>query len=68
MAKARPIKTAKEHRVVGHNAPRIDLAAKVFGQPIFVHDMAMDGMLHARVVRPRGQRAYGAGAKEIPAA
>ncbi len=24
--------------------PRVDLAAKVFGQPVFVHDMAMDGM------------------------
>jgi CO/xanthine dehydrogenase Mo-binding subunit len=46
-----PIKLANEHRVVGHNAPRVDLAAKVFGQPIFMHDMATDGMVHARVVR-----------------
>ena len=37
--------------VVGGNAPRVDLAAKVFGEPIFVHDMALDGMAHARVVR-----------------
>ncbi|MGA8550233.1 MAG: molybdopterin cofactor-binding domain-containing protein, partial [Stellaceae bacterium] len=46
-----PIKAASEHRVVGGNAPRVDLAAKVFGEPIFAHDMALDGMAHARVVR-----------------
>jgi CO/xanthine dehydrogenase Mo-binding subunit len=46
-----PIKQAIEHKIVGQSAPRVDLAAKVFGAPIFVHDMAMDGMLHARVVR-----------------
>ncbi|HEV8679812.1 MAG TPA: molybdopterin cofactor-binding domain-containing protein, partial [Stellaceae bacterium] len=46
-----PIKRASEHRVVGQSAPRVDLAAKVFGGPAFVHDMTMDGMVHARVVR-----------------
>jgi CO/xanthine dehydrogenase Mo-binding subunit len=46
-----PIKQASEHRVVGHSAPRVDLAAKVFGEPVFMHDMAVDGMVHARVVR-----------------
>jgi CO/xanthine dehydrogenase Mo-binding subunit len=46
-----PIKLASEHQVVGQSARRVDLAAKVFGAPIFVHDMAMDGMVHARIVR-----------------
>ncbi len=46
-----PIKEVGDYRVVGRNAPRVDLAAKVFGQPVFVHDMALDGMVHARVVR-----------------
>jgi CO/xanthine dehydrogenase Mo-binding subunit len=46
-----PVKKAAEHTVVGQSAPRVDLAAKVFGQAVFVHDMAMDGMVHARVVR-----------------
>jgi CO/xanthine dehydrogenase Mo-binding subunit len=46
-----PIKLASEHRVVGQSAARVDLAAKVFGAPVFVHDMAMDGMVHARMVR-----------------
>jgi len=46
-----PIKPAGEHRVIGQSAPRVDLAAKVFGAPVFVHDMALDGMVHARIVR-----------------
>jgi nicotinate dehydrogenase subunit B len=47
---ARP-KTAAERRVIGTNAPRVDLAAKVFGQPVFIHDMTLAGMGHARVIR-----------------
>jgi nicotinate dehydrogenase subunit B len=50
-ATGRPTKKVSEFRVVGQNAPRVDLAAKVFGQPVFVHDMVIDGMAHARVVR-----------------
>ena len=46
-----PIKRAGEHTVVGTNAPRVDLAAKIFGEAVFVHDMALDGMVHARLVR-----------------
>jgi CO/xanthine dehydrogenase Mo-binding subunit len=46
-----PIKSVSEYRLVGQDAPRVDLAAKVFGEPVFVHDMALDGMVHARVVR-----------------
>src|SRR5271166_2597543 len=52
------IKAAGDYRVVGQSAPRVDLAAKVFGEPVFVHDMVLDGMSHARVVRQprRGAR------------
>src|SRR5437763_8047617 len=46
-----PIKQASQHRVVGQSLPRTDLADKVFGGPAFLHDVALDGMLHARVVR-----------------
>jgi CO/xanthine dehydrogenase Mo-binding subunit len=45
------IKAAKDYRVVGRNAARVDLADKVFGTPIFIHDVKLDGMVHARVVR-----------------
>jgi CO/xanthine dehydrogenase Mo-binding subunit len=46
-----PTKSVGDYRVVGQNARRIDLAAKVFGGPAFIHDMVLDGMTHARVVR-----------------
>jgi nicotinate dehydrogenase subunit B len=46
-----PTKRVSDYRVVGQNAPRVDLAAKVFGGPAFIHDMALDRMVHARVVR-----------------
>ncbi len=46
-----PLKPPAEHRVIGRNAGRLDLPAKVFGEPVFIHDMVLDGMLHARVVR-----------------
>ena len=48
---ARAIKKAAEYTVVGQSAARVDLAAKVFGEAAFVHDMTLDGMVHARVVR-----------------
>jgi CO/xanthine dehydrogenase Mo-binding subunit len=44
-------KTVSDYSVVGRNAPRVDLAAKVFGGPAFIHDMVLDGMVHARIVR-----------------
>src|SRR5271165_5853009 len=51
-ATGRPLpKSLSDYRVVGQNVPRIDLAAKVFGGPAFIHDMVLDGMVHARVVR-----------------
>src|SRR5437763_856926 len=46
-----PIKKASEHRIVGHNLPRVDLADKVFGGAAFLHDRTLDGMVHARIVR-----------------
>jgi CO/xanthine dehydrogenase Mo-binding subunit len=44
-------KSVRDYHVVGQNAPRLDLPAKVFGGPAFIHDMTLDGMVHARVVR-----------------
>jgi len=40
------------HRVVGHEAQRLDLPAKIFGEACFIHDLELPGMLHARMVRP----------------
>src|SRR5262249_55665713 len=46
-----PRKPAFVYTVVGQNAARLDLPAKVFGAPAFLHDVKLDGMRHARVVR-----------------
>src|SRR3954451_16287856 len=40
------VKQAADYTVVGQNAARVDLAAKVFGEAAFVHDMTLDGMVH----------------------
>jgi CO/xanthine dehydrogenase Mo-binding subunit len=44
-------KRPAEHRIVGRSAPRVDLAAKIFGEPVFIHDLLPEGVVHARVVR-----------------
>ena len=44
-------KPAAHYTIVGRDAARLDLPAKLFGAPVFVHDMRLDGMAHARVVR-----------------
>jgi nicotinate dehydrogenase subunit B len=49
---AQPVKAAHEYRQVGQSQPRTDLPAKVAGQPVFVHDVRIEGMLHGRMVRP----------------
>ena len=45
-------KRPDQHRIVGTPQERIDLPAKFFGEPAYVHDLRMPDMLHARVVRP----------------
>jgi len=46
-----PTKTPDGYRVVGQSKRRVDLGPKVFGEPVFLHDMMQKGMVHARVVR-----------------
>jgi nicotinate dehydrogenase subunit B len=46
-----PVKKAAEMGVIGDNTRRVDLSGKVFGQASFIHDMTVEGMVHARVVR-----------------
>ena len=47
-----PEKPAADYRVVGTNAARVDLPAKIAGRPAYVQDIALPGMLHARMLRP----------------
>ena len=42
-----------EHCIVGCNAPRLDLPAKLTGGAAYVHDLDLPGMLHGRVIRAR---------------
>ena len=60
-----PVKSPADYRIVGGRAPRKDLPAKVAGSFTYVQHQRLPGMLHGRVVRPRGQRAYGVGARVI---
>jgi CO/xanthine dehydrogenase Mo-binding subunit len=45
------LKEIGAYSIVGRKLPRVDLGAKLFGEPVFVHDMALAQMVHARVVR-----------------
>jgi nicotinate dehydrogenase subunit B len=47
-----PEKPVSQYRWVGKGLGRVDLPAKVRGAAAFVHDLAPEGVLHARVVRP----------------
>jgi nicotinate dehydrogenase subunit B len=54
-------KPVASYTIVGTNPPRIDIPDKVTGKMTYVHNIRIPGMLHGRVVRPRGQGAYGDG-------
>src|SRR5579885_2979775 len=60
-----PVKAPSEYKVVGTRVPRNDIPAKVSGSYVYMQHVRVPGMLHGRVVRPRGQRAYGAGARVL---
>jgi CO/xanthine dehydrogenase Mo-binding subunit len=38
--------------IVGRSLPRVDLPAKLEGQPSYIHDLVLDGLLHGRVLHP----------------
>ena len=54
MAAAKP---ASRWSVAGRSAPRIDLPGKATGQPRFLHDLVLPGMVFGRVIRPPGPAA-----------
>jgi nicotinate dehydrogenase subunit B len=62
---AAPLKAAGDYKVVGTSVPRFDIPAKVTGKYVYMQHVRVPGMLHGRVVRPRGQGAYGGGARVI---
>jgi CO/xanthine dehydrogenase Mo-binding subunit len=38
--------------VAGHSVQRVDIPDKVFARPRFIHDCALPGLVHGRVLRP----------------
>jgi nicotinate dehydrogenase subunit B len=55
-------KPVAEYKLVAtHGVPRVDIPAKVNSTFTYVHNIKVPGMIHGRVVRPRGQGAYGGG-------
>ena len=58
-----PAKPISQYKVVTTTTPqRVDIPAKVAATYTYVHNIRIPGMIHGRVVRPRGQGAYGTGA------
>jgi nicotinate dehydrogenase subunit B len=60
-----PLKNAADYRLVGVRTPRRDLASRVDGTHNYIQHLRLPGMLHARIVRPRGQAMYRAGARVL---
>jgi nicotinate dehydrogenase subunit B len=47
-----PLKQPGTFRVMGKSLPRVDIPAKVTGGVAYVHDLRLENMAHARVIRP----------------
>ncbi len=60
-----PQKPISRYKLVGARVPRVDVPAKAGGTYVHMQHVRVPDMWHGRVVRPRGQRAYGAGAKPM---
>lgn len=45
-------KAVGKRAIAGHSVPRVDIPDKVFARPRFIHDVALPGLLHGRVLRP----------------
>ncbi len=50
--KAAPLRNPDAYTIVGTSYPRPDLPAKLTGRHAYVQDHRIEGMLHARVIRP----------------
>jgi nicotinate dehydrogenase subunit B len=59
------LKEPQSFKIVGQSLPRVDIPAKVTGQVAYVQDLRLDGMVHARIVRPPS---YGAQLKHLDSA
>ena len=60
-----PVKSPSRYRLVGQRPARVDMPEKAAGKYTHMHHNRIAGMLHGRVVLPRGQRGFGVGAKPL---
>jgi len=60
-AKAKPV---AKRALAGQPVQRLDIPDKVFGHRRFIHDLALPGMLHGRVMRPENSQAKLQGLKD----
>jgi nicotinate dehydrogenase subunit B len=60
-----PRKPVSQYKLVGTRVPRVDLPDKVSARYIHMQHVRVPDMLHGRIVRPRGQGAYGTGARAL---
>ena len=65
MAASAPVrrrrKPVSQYKLVGTSVPRIDIPAIASGSYTYIQNVRVPGMLHGRIVRPRGQMVYGVG-------
>ena len=60
-------KSPARRTLAGNSVQRVDVPDKVFAHPRFIHDTALPGMLHGRVLRPELSGAKLAGLREAGA-
>lgn len=60
-----PPKARTEYKIVGARIPRPEMYDKVTGKYAYVQHVRVPGMLHGRLVWPRGQGPYGVSPKVI---
>ena len=47
-------KTVDQYKIVGRSVARVDIPPKVTGEWFYIQDVRLPGMLHGRVIRPKG--------------
>ncbi|NLD53119.1 MAG: molybdopterin-dependent oxidoreductase [Burkholderiaceae bacterium] len=52
-----PLKPSADYTIVGTSVQRLDIPDKVTGRFTYMQDFRLDGMIHARVVRPPAMKA-----------
>lgn len=60
-----PVKSADRYKLVSKSIPRNDTPLKAKGTYQYMQHQRLPGMLHGRIVRPRGQGAYKDGVQVI---